>query len=388
MKKNCVICDAEFETKRSNAKYCSMYCRNRRDRTPKGGHIDNVCVYCGDDFKSKRKAKWCSRLCKSRGEKLQLDIKSDHKYSFNGERRNPLGEASCRHCNDIFIKKSYKHQYCKVECKTAARVKIDKERRLAQREEIECAWCGKKVIPSHKLRKTCSGECAKQYRKRHKAERVKVHIIDKKCPTCGKADFKQWSNFNRHVRNCKEKTCVICGEMFFSGRNYTQTCGCRPLIKGKPPKGYPIERECAVCTSTFTAHFGKNLYCGRVCYDKHRLSIPKIALKKRVSDGVRKSLKYVGIKKTNRTFDLLDFTKEELRIHLESQFIDGMSWDNMDEWHIDHVRPIASFNFDSTDHPEFKECWALENLRPMWAVDNISKGSLWEGKRHRRKVIQ
>lgn len=111
-------------------------------------------------------------------------------------------------------------------------------------------------------------------------------------------------------------------------------------------------------------------------------------LTRRIRNSVRASLTTQGSKKKRPTFDLLDFTKEELRAHLKSQFTDGMSWENMSEWHIDHIRPVASFNYDSTDHPEFKECWALENLQPMWGLDNISKGSLWEGKRHRRKVIQ
>lgn len=71
----------------------------------------------------------------------------------------------------------------------------------------------------------------------------------------------------------------------------------------------------------------------------------------------------------------------ELVIHLESQFIDGMTWDNhgMNGWHIDHIRPISSFNFDSTDHPDFKKCWALDNLQPLWVEDNLSKGDKWDG---------
>jgi hypothetical protein len=92
---------------------------------------------------------------------------------------------------------------------------------------------------------------------------------------------------------------------------------------------------------------------------------------------VRKSLKYVGVKKNNRTFSLLGYTKYELKAHLESQFTEGMSWDNMHLWHIDHIRPVASFDFDSTDHPEFKECWALKNLQPLWAKDNMSKAAKW-----------
>jgi hypothetical protein len=43
--------------------------------------------------------------------------------------------------------------------------------------------------------------------------------------------------------------------------------------------------------------------------------------------------------------------------------------------HIDHKRPIASFNFNSYKDKEFKECWALNNLQPLWAEENLSKGN-------------
>ena len=57
---------------------------------------------------------------------------------------------------------------------------------------------------------------------------------------------------------------------------------------------------------------------------------------------------------------------------IESQFVDGMSWDNHGEWHIDHIRPCASF--DLTDPEQQKECFNYKNLQPLWAKDNLSKG--------------
>ena len=72
------------------------------------------------------------------------------------------------------------------------------------------------------------------------------------------------------------------------------------------------------------------------------------------------------------------YTLEDLMARLESQFRDGMSWDNHGEWHIDHKRPISSFEFDSYSDEQFKECWALSNLQPLWAKDNLSKGSKYE----------
>lgn len=70
---------------------------------------------------------------------------------------------------------------------------------------------------------------------------------------------------------------------------------------------------------------------------------------------------------------LLGYTIAELRTHLERQFLKGMSWENMGEWHIDHIIPLASFTITGPDDPELKRAWGLANLRPLWAADNIAK---------------
>lgn len=64
----------------------------------------------------------------------------------------------------------------------------------------------------------------------------------------------------------------------------------------------------------------------------------------------------------------------ELVVHIERQFLRDMSWENYGEWHLDHIVPVASFNFERPDDPDFLQCWALTNLRPYWALANMSKG--------------
>lgn len=73
-------------------------------------------------------------------------------------------------------------------------------------------------------------------------------------------------------------------------------------------------------------------------------------------------------------FDLVGYSVEELMCHLERQFVRGMSWENMGEWHIDHIIPINSFRISGPDDPAISLAWALTNLRPLWARENISKG--------------
>ena len=88
---------------------------------------------------------------------------------------------------------------------------------------------------------------------------------------------------------------------------------------------------------------------------------------------VREVLQRYGTKKTGKTFELIGCTPDELYDHLEDQFQDGMSWENRSEWHIDHIRPCASF--DLTDPAQQRECWHYTNLQPLWASENCSKGA-------------
>lgn len=97
------------------------------------------------------------------------------------------------------------------------------------------------------------------------------------------------------------------------------------------------------------------------------------ALRRNISSRIRSALKNNGCKKNNRTIELLGCTIEKAREHLEKQFRIGMTWDNHGEWHIDHIKPCASF--DLTDQEQQKECFNYKNLQPLWAKENLSKGS-------------
>ena len=75
--------------------------------------------------------------------------------------------------------------------------------------------------------------------------------------------------------------------------------------------------------------------------------------------------------KAYSTMELIGCTIEEVRTFLEAEFEEGMTWENQDEWHIDHIRPCASFNLE--DPEEQKKCFHWTNLQPLWAADNLAK---------------
>jgi len=103
-------------------------------------------------------------------------------------------------------------------------------------------------------------------------------------------------------------------------------------------------------------------------------------------------LMYVTIRKcqASPTWEkLTGYTIEDLRNSIKSKFIDGMNWDRFmaGEIHIDHKLPISSFNYVKPEDDDFKKCWALDNLQPMWAKDNIKKGGVGKCQIQENQVV-
>lgn len=77
--------------------------------------------------------------------------------------------------------------------------------------------------------------------------------------------------------------------------------------------------------------------------------------------------------KSQSTLKLLGCSIKHLRAYLERQFKPRMTWKNYGKWHVDHMRPCASF--DLSKPSEQKKCFNYRNLQPLWADENIKKGS-------------
>lgn len=114
----------------------------------------------------------------------------------------------------------------------------------------------------------------------------------------------------------------------------------------------------------------------REIYRKHvERQGPKHRLRLAVSAYIATLLRNAGQSKRGSSWEaILGYSSAELAAHIERQFTKGMSWNNYGEWHLDHIVPVSAFAFSAPDDPEFLACWALTNLRPMWAAENMSKG--------------
>ncbi|HLE87582.1 MAG TPA: hypothetical protein VI727_07935 [Candidatus Brocadiaceae bacterium] len=111
--------------------------------------------------------------------------------------------------------------------------------------------------------------------------------------------------------------------------------------------------------------YHKKLHCRRYKTDN------KYRLNHLIRGAIHASLK--GKKEGRHWEDIVGYTLSQLMVHLENNFKDGMNWDNQGKWHIDHKKPISSFKYHSYDDDEFRKCWTLTNLQPLWAHDNLTK---------------
>jgi len=95
-------------------------------------------------------------------------------------------------------------------------------------------------------------------------------------------------------------------------------------------------------------------------------------LNSRMSSAICHSLK--GFKAGRHWEDLVGYTINQLKKHLEKLFKPGMVWENYGTfWEIDHKTPIIVFNFDKPEHIDFRLCWSLKNLQPLGVRENRHK---------------
>lgn len=109
-------------------------------------------------------------------------------------------------------------------------------------------------------------------------------------------------------------------------------------------------------------------YSARYMREKRKKD-PVFRMRAAVSVGVFDAL--AGRTKKSGTFDILGYSLADLKSHMESLFLPGMTWANYGAaWWIDHIVPQSKFGPD-----QVKECWQLANLWPMWKHINQLKSS-------------
>lgn len=98
-------------------------------------------------------------------------------------------------------------------------------------------------------------------------------------------------------------------------------------------------------------------------------------LKGNISTLIRNGISNNGHRKKSKTAEILGCSIEDFKIHIESQFTEGMTWDNYPQWQLDHITPISWANTE-------EEIIALNhytNFQPLWEGDNRKKSNKFAG---------
>lgn len=107
-------------------------------------------------------------------------------------------------------------------------------------------------------------------------------------------------------------------------------------------------------------------------YFKKRIKTDSLfKLRINISNLIRASIRNNNYTKKSKTFEILGCECKEFKNHLERQFKKGMNWDNIGQWHLDHIYPASL----AKDEVELIRLNHYTNFQPMWAKENISKGN-------------
>ena len=145
---------------------------------------------------------------------------------------------------------------------------------------------------------------------------------------------------------------------------------------------YPKFQNCMYCSDNYnTLYFTRKSYkdenrkeqnIKNMEHHKNRMRTdPFYRAKIDARNLIRKALSSKGFTKKSKTYEILGCSYIEFKIHLESKFVENMSWDNRDEWHIDHIIPLDFAKNES----ELLLINNYINLRPLWIFDNLSKNN-------------
>lgn len=265
--------------------------------------------------------------------------------------------------------------------------------------------------------KPCHKEHNREYRKKLSA-RSKIEIPKTKvCSHCKTKKPSSKFNKNKSTKSGLNAMCKSCTREV--GRNYRKNLSKRSSIDIPKTKICPnckvekssiefskekssadgLHSRCKYCESEYrkldktkklTNERRRNRYENDEIYKLR--SILRGFIRRSIHLAKKSSNK--DIKKAKKSLEYLGCTIEELKNHLEKQFYshpntgEEMTWENhsYEGWHVDHIKPLSTF--DLTKEKEIMKANHYTNLQPLWAEENLTKGSSYESRHHSRAELR
>jgi len=299
-----------------------------------------ICIICKKKFKPNSGIQvCCSQDCSTKDRKN----KARAKYNLLKTEIKTLIKK-CPRCGDIFKEKTGRvgqpKKFCSNKCKN---LEMSKRFRLKDKPEInpdykfKCKACGIEYKANQSNQKYCSEACASSVWVENNKDKI----------------LKYRKNFYSNKAN-KERT-------YEKQKKYLQTDKAKEKKKKRLLK-YKLDGRASLYRSKSYKKLKKN---------------PEKLAKAKIINNIRKRIRqsmHSGTIKNGASINLFGCTTNELRMHIESKFKNGMSWKNYGSWVIDHIIPLSKFNFLNNINERYKANH-YSNLQPMWASENLKKSN-------------
>lgn len=332
-----------------------------------------ICLICEKEYDAPSpQSRVCSEECKT-----EVRKRSWTKHNKKKSEENRITHKDCVYCGKKFELKSVSQRYCSEKCKWDAGVM-----KTPLPKERKCKSCKKSFSPSVHNQVYCSKDCQYKVWDDKRIEKLKNSPHrKKKCKWCDKPFIITGGNNQYCSSFCKNESDKKLQKDFYHENK---------VLKG----GFNEERGCIECGLIFTAVVGTQIFCSDECKNKsqyrrrkergdikydgeyfrkyhkeRRDTDPQFNMIGRIRHRTREAIKRGGFTKRSKTFEMLGCDWETLKEHIEKQFVDGMSWDNMSEWDLDHIYPLSWC--DTIDELEIYAHYT--NLQPLWRKDNQDK---------------
>lgn len=137
------------------------------------------------------------------------------------------------------------------------------------------------------------------------------------------------------------------------------------------------KKDSGICTLCPNPARPNRVHCQECANKRNKYAIRKrrTDLYQRLKDNLRARLNMAvrGNIKSGSAVRDLGCSVEYFKAYIEDQFQEGMNWDNHGDWHLDHIKPLSAF--DLSDRSQTLEACHYTNYQPLWAADNLRKGS-------------
>lgn len=403
----CSKCGDQFYPTIHHQKYCSDECRvaHQKEKNVALSQTDGltkVCFMCGIE---KPLINYNKQNTGQYG--VQNNCKECEKQKYRIQTYGDDQTQKCEICGADFKKRGNSKKYCSEKCKRSARAI----------REGGTPQPNKKPIPANPIidgtRECTSCRTVKPIDQYYFDKRYNKHYG--RCDDCRKENSRTAAK--RHKKRLKEKDPVAWARMRYEEQAKIASKKAEMAGKEYRPLGHGIRLQNKSIEYAYDRLAEQNAYQAFKWWfakktdeqvaawyeamgkpwlnprmsdaERYRLKYaldPEFSISERMRRQIKKSLQRDGIAEdircalkrggeSNKVELLLGYTITELQTHLERQFTKKMTWEKFmqGEIHIDHVLQKKLFNLSNQE--EWKACWSLPNLRPMWAKDNLAKSA-------------